>query len=144
INADGSCSIRGESLRDLVVPYNGTWDGANGTITILGVDDKGGAFTLPGSFTASAVPASLLPTRVSGSLNGQGDRGDSVQVSFGCNGEPSCSGQYQSSGRSHDCSNGWSVSDAMAISGLDLSRAGPLTLDALFKRIESDSQRNAN
>lgn len=56
MNGDGSCSY---SLRQGpgIHPYSGTWDGANGTISVIGDNDNGQAFTIPGTFTATIPSA---------------------------------------------------------------------------------------
>ena len=59
-NADGTCSAK--STTDLAVPFNGSFSGTDGTMTLAGTDDHGGTFSIPGTFSATGIGGTPPPT----------------------------------------------------------------------------------
>jgi hypothetical protein len=67
-----------------------------------------------------------------------------MEISFACAGAPTCAGDYRSVERYRGptCSATWVVSDAFVMTGLDLSRPGPIQGQITFKRLGFESSLN--
>lgn len=92
----------------------------------------------------AAAAQSLADTHVTGQFVGTSSDGSITQGTFDCKGEPTCTGGYQATHLEVDCSNQFSVSGSITITGLDLSHAGPLALDVTLARIDVSHTGNAD
>jgi hypothetical protein len=81
---------------------------------------------------------------VAGEVNATGTSAFVNQASFQCRGEPVCTGTYQATVQDIGCSNTFPVSGALTITGMDLSHAGPLTLNITLSGFSVDDHRNAD
>jgi hypothetical protein len=129
-NPDGSCTVSSRS--DLVLDFTGQSDGVNGTFagSFPGLGNTG-PITVNGSFRTSA---SQVPEALQGTLSGSNPLGANVQAQFTCSGGNPCIGTYSGSIRPHDCSNAYQLSGQFTMTGLDLSRAGPISGQMRFTR----------
>jgi hypothetical protein len=95
---------------------------------------------LPGSTNVAAYGVSTLATlsvtgataapangvQVSGSFAAEEPGGGALQLSFTCTGTPICVGAFTMNVKGAECSNSFSFSGGLRITGLDLSHAGAL------------------
>lgn len=84
------------------------------------------AFVL--TLISCAAIAQLSPQiRITGTISGTDPIGlGFLRVNFSCAGTPTCVGLYTVTERNGGCSNSFTFTDSLSISGLDLSKPGPL------------------
>src|SRR5512140_1728905 len=83
-------------------------------------------------------------TSVSGSISGSNTAGGSWVMSYTCSGEPVCTGVYHGTRNLDVCTNGISLSGAIRITGLDLTRQGLMTPVATLTGFAVDPVRNGS
>jgi hypothetical protein len=80
--------------------------------------------------------------RIRGSFQGTGTDGFSAQVSFSCTGMNPCAGNYTATFKELSCSNAFSFAYPLVITGLDLSRTGPIAGTVSLGGSDYDTQHN--
>ena len=90
---------------------------------------------------SSPAPAqSAAVTTVTGSITATGS--GTAQVTFSCTGVNPCIGTYNVVSRDTGCSNSFSAVDVITITGLDLTRPGPIKGNVIFTNGKSSDTRN--
>ncbi len=88
-------------------------------------------FRLATSLALVACCAGFIPqaqaVRLTGSIDARSSDGGSGVIAFNCEGESPCRGQYISVFRSLDCPDDDAVVDAILLTGLDVSKPGPVS-----------------
>jgi hypothetical protein len=77
-------------------------------------------------------------TRVSGSLQAISTGGGSASVLFSCTGEPTCVGRYSATRVDPHCPNPFYTFGAATLTGMDLSRPGPIQVVITLAAFQSD------
>ena len=80
-------------------------------------------------FSSAAMAQTATPDTIRGAFSG---RNGDIQVSFICSGAPTCTGRYAASFRNPGCSNRFSVSDSMTMTGSDIAQPGPIQVSMTF------------
>lgn len=119
ISGPGPCSTNTGARSDFATTFSGTWNGTSATLGFPPVIEGGSTSTLTGSLS----PVSQL-VEITGSFARSG--ADSIQGSFSCQGANPCTGYSSATFRDTGCSNSYSLSDQMALVGLNLSNPGPI------------------
>ncbi len=146
-NADGTCSIKPDSFKDVALTFDGTWGGTNGTLNFpTQIDGSGSATVLSGTFAATtAVPIQPTPfTTVNGSINATGIGGQIAQFTFTCKGANPCTGTYKGLLNSSGCSNSFNLFDVVTILGLDLAQSGAIQGELTLKNAGFNDSKNAD
>src|SRR6185369_5921830 len=86
---------------------------------------------------AAALAFAQAPTRISGSLVGM-DAQETDNVTFSCDGENPCVGNYQIRAKFSACNNAVTFADVITISGLSLAAPGPISGSMRFANAAFD------
>ncbi len=79
-----------------------------------------------------AIGQAASGTRVSGRVYAVTEPGGYLSISFTCLGAPTCTGIYNWTEKYPECTNTYSGSDALTITGIDLSRTGAISGTAVL------------
>jgi hypothetical protein len=87
-------------------------------------------------FSSPAFSQSPSDVKVTGSVTGKFPDGGGIEATFSCTGSPTCRGTYSAVIRDTLCSNPFIISDAIVVTGLDLSRPGTNAGSVTFANID--------
>jgi len=98
---------------------------------------RGMAMACGAVMLAAATAFAQVPTRISGSLAGM-DAFETDTVTFSCDGENPCVGNFQLRAKFAECNNAITFADVITITGLSLAAPGPISGSMRFANAAFD------
>ena len=86
----------------------------------------------------------VAQTSVKGSVGGSFPDGGSYFATFSCLGAPTCSGVYNGNDKLVECPNTYVHTDALVITGLDLTRSGPISGTVQLTGVDVHANQGSN
>jgi hypothetical protein len=100
------------------------------------------AFISAALLSSPGFSQSLSDIKVTGSLHATTPDAGKIDVTFACTGSPTCRGSYSASFREVGCSNLFTLSDSLVVTGLDLSRPGSSQGSITFTKADYNDIQN--